>query len=413
MSEHWLEKVWALNNLNLYGYNEKFQRLINPVPEYFRDERSNDKNAPMTSHLRSEEEFITQVFCWLLNSSKCTAFKKKFLSEISRDISTNLRFQAEVENGEERYDMIAGENNDDFKKPYFMIVENKIAADFPPNQLKNYANQLREKGYLIVITRYKFEEEKEKKSFEIPNGITLKHFYWKDIYKILDELPCKIREEVCECFHSFELDGAILDRLDANDRKLNRDKFYYFIGDIAEEIRTQHPQYKLKKNPAGGQGFFSYDIYPTIFERSTGKSTNFYPAIPSFHIEVNGTLIRNFSKWSDSKYHEPISIVVKTFSLITVGSGITNKVSQRICKLLYKGSNKKCCWQEFTYPDNTRRIQRFPALEVYVEAKFDTSSSDIDLKGQCGRELKEFLFNAFDDWHNTFSSLVIHNQSSL
>ncbi|MBO5766106.1 MAG: PD-(D/E)XK nuclease family protein, partial [Lentisphaeria bacterium] len=128
--------------------------------------RADATNFNFVEHIRSAEEFSTQILCKLLNDIE--AFQLEFLQQIglfaecNKENFNKLVVEAEHSVGKsEKYDLsFWKEKKEPEEKELVCIVEVKIDADFQPNQLGRYYDNLpkcefgaKESG-LATLTKY-------------------------------------------------------------------------------------------------------------------------------------------------------------------------------------------------------------------------------------------------------------------
>ena len=148
-------------------------------------------------HIRSAEEFSTQILCKLLNDIE--AFQLEFLQQIglfaecNKENFNKLVVEAEHSVGKsEKYDLsFWKEKKEPEEKELVCIVEVKIDADFQPNQLGRYYDNLpkcefgeKESG-LATLTKYCVQHHQQVKDAKGYSGIKFNTLLWCDIIDLL------------------------------------------------------------------------------------------------------------------------------------------------------------------------------------------------------------------------------------
>lgn len=140
------------------------------------------------------EDFITEVFCWILQQKGvgiaflkflegrewcCRAIANKIISEIQREEpSWKTQDSRRISSGSVRLDMICESGKQ------ALIFEHKTWARLHDNQLENYRQVGKEydKSAIILITARPYQKQKEQN----PDL----HFLWRDVHKWLNDRLC-------------------------------------------------------------------------------------------------------------------------------------------------------------------------------------------------------------------------------
>ena len=166
-------------------------------------------------HIRSAEEFSTQILCKLLNDIK--AFQLEFLQQIglfaecNKENFNKLVVEAEHSVGKsEKYDLsFWKEKKEPEEKELVCIVEVKIDADFQPNQLGRYYDNLpkcefgeKESG-LATLTKYCVQHHQQVKEAKGYSGIKFNTLLWCDIIDLLEKYQnTSLVQQAIELFKS-------------------------------------------------------------------------------------------------------------------------------------------------------------------------------------------------------------------
>lgn len=166
-------------------------------------------------HIRSAEEFSTQILCKLLNDIE--AFQLEFLQQIGLFAECNkenfkkLVVEAEHSVGKsEKYDLsFWKEKKEPEEKELVCIVEVKIDADFQPNQLGRYYDNLpkcefgeKESG-LATLTKYCVQHHQQVKDAKGYSGIKFNTLLWCDIIDLLAKYQnASLVQQAIELFKS-------------------------------------------------------------------------------------------------------------------------------------------------------------------------------------------------------------------
>ena len=177
--------------------------------------RADATNFDYVEHIRSAEEFSTQILCKLLNDIE--AFQLEFLQQIglfaecNKENFNKLVVEAEYSVGKsEKYDLsFWKEKKEPEKKELVCIVEVKIDADFQPNQLRRYYNNLpkcefgeKESG-LATLTKYCVQHHQQVKKAKGYSGIKFNTLLWCDIIDLLEKYQnTSLVQQAIELFKS-------------------------------------------------------------------------------------------------------------------------------------------------------------------------------------------------------------------
>ena len=171
-------------------------------------------------HIRSAEEFSTQILCKLLNDIE--AFQLEFLQQIglfaecNKENFNKLVVEAEYSVGKsEKYDLSfwkekkEPEKKEPEERELVCIVEVKIDADFQPNQLGRYYDNLpkcefgeKESG-LATLTKYCVQHHQQVKKAKGYSGIKFNTLLWCDIIDLLEKYQnTSLVQQAIELFKS-------------------------------------------------------------------------------------------------------------------------------------------------------------------------------------------------------------------
>jgi hypothetical protein len=217
MSNNWLLDAWKLEP-KYYKVGKQFERsskLENyPLPPAWLagDENAEKVKKQLLSHLRSPEEFVTQILFWLLAARdshgqwRFQCFRDKFMELYG--INKVVRFEAEYSEGEDRYDLVGFDNDNRLA----CILENKINAQIGDDQLSRYWNKLKNVPESVLGLLTLFNEDTNGQVVEVQkltqkgNCRFVRHF-WHDIYSLLEEIAEeKVKNMLKTIFEYFQFD---------------------------------------------------------------------------------------------------------------------------------------------------------------------------------------------------------------
>ncbi|OHB70917.1 MAG: hypothetical protein A2W23_03760 [Planctomycetes bacterium RBG_16_43_13] len=140
-----------------------------------------------------EENLVTEIFVYLLNSSK--HLQKKFLSHLLADQRKSLKkkllrqfrnpeIESQVPSGDSIFDISIYSKNSDER----IIIENKVGSKPCIDQIRKYLKS--NIGYVALLTPTNVNSVNQK------NRRYLGHFCWKDVYKIIKKMYEKQGSEI-------------------------------------------------------------------------------------------------------------------------------------------------------------------------------------------------------------------------
>ncbi len=386
MNEHWLKKVWDNRNDKLNGNLEQFENEVGTPPNYF--SRIDAKIvAPITSHLRSYEEYLNQILCWILNTEneQFATFRTNFLKKIAVDLtSKKIKFHAEVqiwENGKvtSRYDMAIYEGALD-KQRLIAIIECKVGADFDFRQLPKYRDDLKRsdaaKTYLVTLTRF----------YHKPDS-SLKQLYWHEIYAMLDDLKCdEIKEEVQEVFRECALDCRefAVGEVDLKKRRGIIDE----IRDIVNKYKNRG--YQISENRTNcKKGFCNFIIYNDSMQKIPGTGSKAIVRMPSLNVMLRGFWIGGAGTDKECNHYELISVSASVYYKF---DDWKSPPAEEICESLKN-----------SHPANWEYKEIGKGKEKLVRGQIDYRDGKEKLEKYM-EEVRHFLNARFEEWEKAIEN---------
>lgn len=318
MSENWLLKVlnseqWPWERVGKVVKRtpkaeiDYYNKIGLPEVTFCGDQDREETRKILAGHIRSVEEFFTQVLCWLLKDKRFKVFRNTFLEKIfTSPLGEDIVIEAEVPEKNEgkknsRYDIAI------YKKlcspeNLIAIVECKIKnQDF--RSLERYHNALKKNKStnLVTLTYLKHESD----------GFSSRQLYWHQIYKMLEYIDVKkVKEDVQEVFRRYNLDCKYFSEgFDSGKRREIIGKIQLFLASKCEESDFKPNTYGVDNKV----NFCTLVIYNGKSHKRVRKdgARNLY-ATPSFAVALDGFMIRGYQ--DDLTFKEPLSIRVQVFS---------------------------------------------------------------------------------------------------
>ena len=362
MFDNTLLKMWIFRTLVWDGLvrtkasQQRFDNVVkNNMPSCYDEAGYNI----LQSHLRSDEEFLTQILYWLLD--KHDVFRSKFCETLK--IAASCRFLAETPEDVNRFDLRIVDGNGAF----YGIIECKKEADFNPakdgkyqDQITKYKEFLQEEfgdqaeARLFTITKYPAAADKVRNAHS-----------WYEVYTLLDQVENeRIRNDVKEVFQYMRLDCK-----DFFEPEFSRKELVGEIKNFIEIYRSKNMQLHGNRTSDKATGFFNFTVYfPEKCTRLEGDGSRYLYAIPSLNIECSGYLL------GCKQQKESRDILLQLRASILPRSGSTVRVSPLIvngCAEAIKANNwqltipPEYCKEPFlsaiSYPGAANSISEFMA----------------------------------------------------
>lgn len=286
--DNWLENLWEARCIKwsknssgkIISKYDKLRDVVGSPPAALKSDAADDFRY-FASHLRSGEEFVTQILAFLLNSEQCKRFQQEFYRLIEFEPNEEYApWKAEYSSfgKKQRLDMVLRK-----KEQIAAIIENKIEADFSDGQISSYASQIVPGGKMVAITKYYCDTNRLKK--EAGNGISATSLYWHEIYSLLNTLPDKIGTETKAVFELFGLHLKVFaTNIDHRGQRAELVKKFKSAANASADDFFAIAGRRLKDSESG---FFHFLVYPKNIRPDCRK---YKAALPCCSIEVDGFL---------------------------------------------------------------------------------------------------------------------------
>ena len=190
-----------------------------------------------------EENLVTAIFVYLLNSSKSKHLQKKFLSHLLADQKKSLKkelirqfknkptIKSQVRSGDSVFDIEISAKVSDDK----IIIENKVGSNPNTNQIEKYLKATR--GYVALLTPSNVNSPKVRRNLRY-----LGHFYWQDVYTIIKNVSKKCRSQIMKEFLLYMEDKNMAPFKFTKDELKNASAGYDFIAkadEFLEEVERR------------------------------------------------------------------------------------------------------------------------------------------------------------------------------
>ena len=362
MLDNTLLKMWIFRTLVWDGLirtkasRQRFDNVVkNNMPMCYDETGYNI----LQSHLRSDEEFLTQILYWLLD--KHDVFRSKFCETLK--IAESCRFLAETPEDVNRFDLRIVDGNGDF----YGIIECKKEAGFNPAKDGKYQDQITKykeflqkefgdqaEARLFTITKYPVTADKVKNAHS-----------WYEVYTLLDEVENeRIRNDVKEVFQYMHLDCK-----DFFEPEFSRKELVSEIKNFIEIYRKENMQLHGNRTGDNATGFFNFTVYyPKECKLLEGNGSRYLYAFPSLNIECSGYLL------GCKQQKESRDILLQLRASILTQSGSEIQISPQIvngCAKVAEANNwqriipQEYCREPFlspiSYPGSANSISEFMA----------------------------------------------------